>query len=353
MLEKTLESPLDCKEIQPVNSKGNQSCIFTGRTDAEAEAPILWPPDAGKDWRQEEKGMTEDEMVGWYHQLNGHEFEQALGVGDGQVSLVFCSPWNCKESDRNERLKWRIWEPIHGYYGSQVIMHKFLQLSISAPVMWTWGHRLHSWSQWSWIQTVVELSTYRKLLRSPFVKSSPLLIRRCLSHPLRFPWIHLSPSSMTADRAKSSVAILCHAVGGHILEGAPAFSPVSSSLCPCSFHGHSYLHPSTLTQRDVSINSTSGLITVLLCTRSDFPPIWRCPNWTTTLNMAILFTLCQHLPSAPQVNVSSQLVTEGLTLLICTIKGVFSHLSFGWPSPAMSLYRPISSHPSGLPESHR
>ena len=113
---------------------------------------------------------------------------------------------------------------------------------------------------------------------------------------LRFPWIHLSPSSMTADRAKSSVAILCHAVGGHILEGAPAFSPVSSSLCPCSFHGHSYVHPSTLTQRDVSINSTSGLITVLLCTGSDFPPICRCPNWTTTLNMAILFTLCQNLP---------------------------------------------------------
>ena len=87
VLEKTLESPLDCKEIKPVNPKGNQSWIFTGRTDAEAEAPILWPPDgkswlirgdphAGKDWRQEEKGMTEDEMVGWHHQLNGHEFEQ-------------------------------------------------------------------------------------------------------------------------------------------------------------------------------------------------------------------------------------------------------------------------------------
>ena len=95
MLEKTLESPLDCKEIQPVNPKGNQSWIFTERTDAEAETetPILWPPDsknwlnrkepdAGKDWRQEEKGMTEDEMAGCYHQLDEHEFEQALGVGD-------------------------------------------------------------------------------------------------------------------------------------------------------------------------------------------------------------------------------------------------------------------------------
>ena len=104
VLEKTLESPLDCKEIQPVHPKGNQSCIFIGRTDAEAEAPILWPPDAknwligkdpdtGKDWRREEKGMTQDEMVGWHHWLNGHEFEQALVVGDGQGGLVCCGPW--------------------------------------------------------------------------------------------------------------------------------------------------------------------------------------------------------------------------------------------------------------------
>ena len=99
--EDSWESPLDCKKINP---KGNQSWIFTGRTDAEAEAPILWPPDsknwvigkdpdAGKDWRQEVKGTTEDEIVGWHHRLNGHEFEQALGVGDGQESLVCCSPW--------------------------------------------------------------------------------------------------------------------------------------------------------------------------------------------------------------------------------------------------------------------
>ena len=99
VLEKTLESPLDWKEIKPVNPKGNQSWIFIGRTDAKDEAPILWPPDAKngligkgpdarKDWRQEEKGMTEDEMVGWHHWLNGHEFEQALVVGDGQGSLA-------------------------------------------------------------------------------------------------------------------------------------------------------------------------------------------------------------------------------------------------------------------------
>ena len=117
MLEKTFESPLDCKEIQPVHPKGDQSWIFTGRTDAEAETPILWPPDvksrligkdsdAGKDWRQEEKRTTEDEMVGWHHWLDGHEFKQALGVDDGQGSLACCSPCNHKESDTTERLTW-------------------------------------------------------------------------------------------------------------------------------------------------------------------------------------------------------------------------------------------------------
>ena len=113
VLEKTLESPLDCKEIQLVHPKENQSWMFIGRTDAEAEVPILWPPDgknwligkdpdAGKDWRQEEKGTTENVMVGWHHRLDGHEFEQALGVGDGQGSLVRCSPWGRKESDTTE-----------------------------------------------------------------------------------------------------------------------------------------------------------------------------------------------------------------------------------------------------------
>ena len=107
VLEKILESPLDCKEIQPVHPKGNQSWIFTGRTDAEAETPILWPPDVknwltgkdpdiGKDWRQEEKGMREGEIVGWHQWLDGHEFEQALGVSDGQRSLACCSWWGCK-----------------------------------------------------------------------------------------------------------------------------------------------------------------------------------------------------------------------------------------------------------------
>ena len=114
---KTLERPLDCKEIQPVNPKGNQSWIFTGRTDTEAETPMHWPPggktwligkdpDAGKDWKQEEKGTREDEMVGWHHRLNKREFEQALGVGDGQGSLACCSPWGHKESDMTEQLNW-------------------------------------------------------------------------------------------------------------------------------------------------------------------------------------------------------------------------------------------------------
>ena len=104
LLEKTLKSPLDCKEIKPVNPKGNQPWVFIGRTDAEAEASILWPPDAksgltgkdpdpGKEWRQEDEGMTEEEMTGWHHQVNGHEFEYAPGIGDGPNGLACCSPW--------------------------------------------------------------------------------------------------------------------------------------------------------------------------------------------------------------------------------------------------------------------
>ena len=115
VLVKTLESPLDFKENKSVNPKGNHSWIFTGRTDAEAKVPILQPLDAkrwfirkdldaGKDWRQEEKGMTEDVMVGWNHWLSEHEFEQAPEDGDEQGSLVCCSPWGCKELDMTERL---------------------------------------------------------------------------------------------------------------------------------------------------------------------------------------------------------------------------------------------------------
>ena len=116
VLEKTLEGPLDCKEIQPVHPK-DQSWVLIGRTDVEGVTPILWPhdaknwligkdPDAGKDWGQKEKGMTEDEMVGWYHWLSGHGFGWTSGVGDGQGGLECCGSWGRKESDMTERLNW-------------------------------------------------------------------------------------------------------------------------------------------------------------------------------------------------------------------------------------------------------
>ena len=117
VLEKPLESPLDCKEIQPVHPKGNQSWIFIGGTDAEAETPILWPPDvenwlngkdldAGNDWRQKEKRRIKDKMVGWHHRLNGRRFGWTLGFGDGQGGLACCGSWSRKELDTTERLNW-------------------------------------------------------------------------------------------------------------------------------------------------------------------------------------------------------------------------------------------------------
>ena len=117
VLGKTLERPLDCKEIKPVYPKGDQAWVFFGRTDVEAETPILWPadvkswligidPDGGKDWGQEEKGMTEDKMVGWHHRLNGHGFGWTPGVGDGQWGLACCISWGHKESDTTEWMNW-------------------------------------------------------------------------------------------------------------------------------------------------------------------------------------------------------------------------------------------------------
>ena len=117
VLEKTLESPLDCKEIQPVHSEGDQPWDFFGRNDAKAETPVLWPldakswligkdSDAGRDWGQEEKGMTEDEVAGWQHWLDGRGSQWTLGVGDGQGGLVCCDSWGRKESDTTERLIW-------------------------------------------------------------------------------------------------------------------------------------------------------------------------------------------------------------------------------------------------------
>ena len=129
--EDSWESPLDCKEIQPVHSEGDQPWDFFGRNDAKAETLVLWPPhvkswligkksDAGRDWGQEEKGTTEDEMTGWHHWLDGRESEWTPAVGDGQGGLVCCDSWGCKESDMTERLNWslhevnyKIWTEFH------------------------------------------------------------------------------------------------------------------------------------------------------------------------------------------------------------------------------------------------
>ena len=132
-VRETFESPLDSRETKPVKPKRNQSWIFIVKTDAEAELPIIWPPDAknwiivkdpdaGKDWKHEEKGTMEDEMVGWHHWLNGHEFEQAPGVGDGQGSLACCSSWGRKELDITEWLNWK-------FYYFNLYHHLFTQLS--------------------------------------------------------------------------------------------------------------------------------------------------------------------------------------------------------------------------------
>ena len=143
VLEKTLESPLDCKEIKPVNPKGNQPWIFIWSTDA--EAPVLWTPDvksqligkdpdAGKDWQQVEKGT----MVGWHHRLDGHEFEQASGVGDGQGNLACCSQWGRKESDTTERLNMSDSCWPHG------LQHTRLLCSALPPRVWENLKLLHS-----------------------------------------------------------------------------------------------------------------------------------------------------------------------------------------------------------------
>ena len=143
VLEKTLESPLDSKEIKPVNPKGNQSWIYIGRTDAEAEAPIIWPSDAngrligkdsdaGKDWRQEEKGTTEDEMAGWHHRLEWHEFGLTLGVDDGQGGLACCDSWGHKESDTTEHLSLNLsqLQSLFQWVGSLHQVAKVLELQL-------------------------------------------------------------------------------------------------------------------------------------------------------------------------------------------------------------------------------
>ena len=171
VLEKTLESPLNNKEIEPVNPKWNQSWIFIGRTDAEAEALRLWPldvknwltgkdPDAGKDWRQEETGTTEDEMVGWHHWLNGHESEQAPGVDDGQGSLACCSSWSGKGSDTTKLLN-----------------RTYLTFSLAILSAFLWVLHVCSLTCWSYFLTETFLTTLFKIIPSlPPIHTLPILL---------------------------------------------------------------------------------------------------------------------------------------------------------------------------------
>ena len=157
VLEKNLESPSDCKAMIPINPKGNQSWIFIGRTDSEVEALILWPPDAknwllgkdpdaGKNWRQEENGTTEDETVRWHHRLDGHEFEHGLGVGGGHGSLACCSPWDCKKWNMTEWLSWNSssswqWECNREWHAlgaaCEGVMYMYLCSMSNPPQHWT------------------------------------------------------------------------------------------------------------------------------------------------------------------------------------------------------------------------
>ena len=175
VLEKTVESPLDCKEIQPVHFEGDQPWDFFGRNDAKAETPVLWPrymknwfigkdSDAGRDWGQEKKGTTEDEMAGWHHWLDGRESEWTLGVGDGQGGLACCNSWGCKESDTTEWLNWTEWEK--GDWKS-IIIYYLCDLGLKAfathltlnttllplTIMWTWAHNF-CYSSPNWPLTI-------------------------------------------------------------------------------------------------------------------------------------------------------------------------------------------------------
>ena len=201
VLEKTLGSPLDWK---PVNPKWNQSWIFTGRMDAEVETPILWPPDsknwlilkdpdAGIDWRWEEKGTTEDEMVGWHHRVNGLKFEQALRVGDGQGSLACCSPWGCKKSDTTEQLNWTELIPI--LWASQVaLMIKNLPANArdlrdvgSSPGLGRspgGGHG--SWLQYSCLENSIGRGVWRTTVQE--VAKGWTWLRRLSTHTHTYPF---------------------------------------------------------------------------------------------------------------------------------------------------------------------
>ena len=170
VLEKTLERPLDCKEIQPVHSEGNQPWDFFGKNDAKAETPVLWPPhakswligkdpDAGRDWGQEEKGTTRDEMAGWHHGLDGREFEWTPGVGDGQGGLAWCSSWGHKESDTTERLNWT---KLDLNFGCIRFPSVFLLTGVYLNRPWTLfcrGERGNIEESWSRSYLLIQLTT--------------------------------------------------------------------------------------------------------------------------------------------------------------------------------------------------
>ena len=196
VLEKTLESLLDCKEIQPVHPKGDQSWVFFGGTDVEAEAPILRPPDekswliwkdpvAGKDWEQEEKGMTEGEMVGWHHWLDGHGFGWTLGVGDGQGGLACCCSWGRKESDTTEQLNWNELNRVNEFINWQLFTTWLKQENY---LTYNWGKSLllnldgSKISKWSWR----EFEKAFKILVHMFSKSQ-LQMAFLLVHLVRRP----------------------------------------------------------------------------------------------------------------------------------------------------------------------
>ena len=171
VLEKTLESPLDLKEIQPVHPKEDQSWVFIGRTDAEAETPILWPPhakswltgkdpDAGRDWGQEEKGTTEDEMAGWHHWLDGHESQWTPGVGDRQGGLACCDSWSCKESDTTEPL---IWSDL---LSSECIYNSW-KIESWAPIPFPRIENPIIWRKWAWpLESISSIQQGAKLIFS-------------------------------------------------------------------------------------------------------------------------------------------------------------------------------------------
>ena len=171
VLKKTLESPLNCKEIQPVHSKGDQPWVFFGSNNAKAETPILWPPhekswligkdsDAGRDWGQEEKGMTEDELAGWHHWFDGRKFEWTLGVGDGQGGLACCDPWGCKGqtqlSDWTE-LNWTIHFLTGDQYIDIIVKYRILNRT------WFQASRPLPFKDWS-LKSHTDVQTYSTML---------------------------------------------------------------------------------------------------------------------------------------------------------------------------------------------